>query len=149
MPFPFSEPLFHLCTENRLQPHFMLPSSALHFYMRRCRAPLDQMKAIVGFVLWSLCDAYLLFWWKHWDHLNVFFIWGQCNSKAFAWREAALYHRNSLLNVTVFWNVMLMKYNKPPVSICCKMKSKDTFSLTIGNLSSSHRGERRFAVHSP
>lgn len=42
---------------------FTLPSwgKVLHFYMRCCREPFDQMKVMAGSAVWCLCNAYLLF----------------------------------------------------------------------------------------
>lgn len=94
--------------------HFILSSlgEVFHLYMRRCREPLGQMKAIVGFALWSLCDAYLLFWWNYCDHLTMFSSLGSATAKLVLHRgKAPLYRRNWFLNVTVFWDVWLMTYH--------------------------------------
>lgn len=41
---------------------FIFPSwgKVLHFYMRCCREPFDQMKAMAGSAVWCLCNAYFL-----------------------------------------------------------------------------------------
>lgn len=101
--------------------------------MRRCRGPLDQMKAIVGLALWCLCNAYLLFWWEYCDHRNVF------SSQGSATAQLVLHSENHYCTVETdflmsqfsemsgLWNIMSFV----PVSICCKMKKKDTCSLKI------------------
>lgn len=98
-----------------LSVHFMLPSlgEVLCFHMKCCTQPLDQMKAIVGWALWCLCDAYLLFQWKYCVHGNMFSSGGRATAKpVLNSKKALLYHGNWFLNVTVFSNVMLMKYNE-------------------------------------
>ena len=115
--------------------HFILPSlgEVFHFYMRRCSGPLDQMKAIVGLALWCLCNAYLLFWWKYCDHLNMFSSQGRATAKCVLHREKHYctveidFLMAQFSEMSCLWNIMSFV----PVSISCKMKKKDAFSLTI------------------
>lgn len=115
--------------------YFILPSlgEVFHFYMRRCRGPLDQMKAIVGLALWCLCNAYLLFWWKCCDHLNMFSSQGSATAKIVLNREKHYcaveidFLMSQFSEMSCLWNIMSFV----PVSICCKMKKKDKFSLKI------------------
>lgn len=101
--------------------------------MRRCKGPLDQMKAIVGLALWCLCNAYLLLWWKYCDHLNMFSSQGSATAKLVLNSEKHYctveidFLMSQFSEMSCLWNIMSFV----PVSICCKMKKKDKFSLKI------------------
>jgi len=118
-----------------LSAHFILPSlgEVFYFYMRCCWRPLDQMKAIVGLALWCLCNAYLLFWWKHCNHLNMFSSLDSApaglvlhGEKHFCTIEIN-FLMSQFSRMSCSWNIMSFV----PVCICSRMKGKDKLSLTM------------------
>lgn len=95
--------------------------------MRRCRGPLDQMKAIVGLALWCLSNAYLLIWVKVLrSSQHVFHLRAVLQQKLVLNREKRYctieidFLMSQFSEMSCLWNIMSFV----PVSICCRMKKE-------------------------